>query len=144
MAVKVLYFDREGKQISKEEREKLFEDRNYRVFKEFDNDGVYIALNWVGIVRNPQNIFPDHYPIFVMNVLNYTSDGKLVPDPISDGVSFYRENVALEAYQNLIRRYAPENYKEDAKGGFVEVDNNLAPPDPNIPLTESGDDIGAW
>lgn len=147
------YYDRQGEKISlKAWREKLA-DASYAAVKAFDDGRVRVTLDWVGRVRDAENSFQDTWPVFVMNVGNYGSDGVLRSDPIENGKTYPDETAALNAYTAFIAKWTESQMEVDLETGeeqLVEVGNTLAPveppkpPDPNRPTTETDDEVGAW
>lgn len=143
-----IYIDRHGLRIPKQTWENYRADPTYRVVKEFDNGVVQVRLIWNGQMNKMQSqAFRETWPIFEVRVMNYTADGRLVPDPVADGETFPDESRALEAYEEFLVTWA--NCEIGADGALIEVDNQLAPPpppDPDAPtsvLKDAPEDLGA-
>jgi len=146
----VTYYDREGERISLTAWRERLKDVSYSTLKQYDNGTVRITLDWVGRVRDAANSFRETWPLFVLHVNNYGSDGVLRADPIEDGRTFPDEEAALKAYTEFLTRWTESHVVENGITGemeLVEEGNTLvpdAPPDPNRPTTTVEDDVGAW
>lgn len=144
------YYDREGEKISLAAWKAKQADESYRQLKAYDNGTVRVTLDWTGRVRDAANSFQDTWPMFVLTVANYGSDGVLRADPIEDGKTFPDEATALKAYTAFLTRWTESHVETNGVTGedeLVEEGNTLvpeAPPDPNRPTTAVDDDIGAW
>jgi hypothetical protein len=144
------YYDREGEKISLAAWKEKQADESYRQLKAYDNGTVRVTLEWTGRVKDAANSFQDMWPLFVLNVGNYGSDGVLRADPIEDGKTFGDEATALKTYTEFLTRWTESHVVENGTTGemeLVEEGNTLvpeAPPDPNRPTTMIDDDIGAW
>jgi len=143
------HLDRMGREITKSEWLEKRGDPAYKIVKEFDNGFCNVTLEWIGEIRNCQNLFDYCYPVFEMQVWNY--DGNKVPrqDPVDSGKTFANERDALAYYEEFLTRYAGCRMEEDQFGEktFVEEGNVLTPPPPpdlNVPVTETDDEVGAW
>lgn len=146
---KVRYVDRTGKTINKEEYQAFKADPAYTTLRQYDNGAVRVKLLWIGRVVNPHLQFFDSFKVFGLEVMNYTSDGTLAPDPIYGDQTFSREDAALKAYETFLTKWADCLVDED--GDFMETGNKMEAPksaNPNTPESlpdapELGG-IGAW
>ena len=144
---KVGYFDRELKPIPKDVWTAKSNDPSYWTVRQYDNAVVRVTLKWVGRVPNPGDSFPDYWPMFILLVQNYRSDGSLANDPADGDRTFPNEAAAIGGYEDFLLKWT--QCAQDEEGAFVEADNTLtlpAPPDPNKPATESDElgGTGAW
>jgi hypothetical protein len=143
------YFDAKYRQTDKNHWKALRDDPEYRIMRQFDNGVVNDALEWVGEIDD-KTVLRDCWKMFRLNVKNYTADGRLAPDPVEDGKWFAFETPATNAYEAFLDRWTDSHFEADGSGKFVEVGNTLAPPDPNVPLTDLASikgmnlDIGVW
>lgn len=148
---KVGYSKRDGQPCTKAEWSDLRKDLSYCSVRQFDNDIVRVEVKWHGLVRDPQNLFRETYPLFMLNVYNYNSFGDRVVDPVESGKTFPTEEAAVAFYEKFVERWS-ESYVDD--GVLVEVGNSLAPPPPpnlDAPSSEvasikgiEDDGCGAW
>lgn len=141
-----LYLDREGVAISQDDWRVKSKDPAYTTVEQYDNGVVQITLKWVGRVVNPQDLFPGFYPVYVLLVKNYRSDGSLANDPVDNDKTFQTEAAAVEEYRRFLLEWT--QCTTDEEGAFVEADNTLTPPkppDPNLPSSATDElDGGAW
>jgi hypothetical protein len=153
MAVKIGYFDRDGNSIPLAQWKTYRQDESYALVKQFDNGKVRVILEWMGRVPNPHASFPDTWPLFMLMVHNYASDGTLRADPVDDGKTFCNERAAVDFYTTFIAKWTESELEVDLETGeevLVEVGNTLKPveppkpPDPNKPTTDTDDEVGAW
>lgn len=143
------YFNRDGLRIDAAEFTQLQLDPAYVTLKEYDNGKVRLRLVWLGKLTNQEHSsWRDTWPLFSIGVWNYTAEGKMVPDPVSNGVSYATETEALNAYEEFLINWADAEINDN--GVLVEKDNLLAPPpppDPDKPTTEmhlDEDNDAAW
>jgi hypothetical protein len=148
MAVK--YINRKGAELSRADWDKRQKDDTYRIVSRYDNGVVNVTLIWNGRVADAQNLLPTMYPVFVLLVKNYMSDGRMVNDPVENDKTFATEKDGVDAYSKFLEHWTA--CEIDESGKFKEADNKLAPvvppppPDPNLPTSVSSelDDLGAW
>jgi hypothetical protein len=147
---KISYFGRDGRQIQKSEWARLRANGEYRVVRKYDNGAVFVELEWLGEVRDAANLFKDHYPLFMLNVINYDAVGNLRRDPVDNGKTFATERDGIEHYEAFLERWT--NSHRDENNVLVEEDNIHTPPpppDPDAPSSEvssiklGADDDGA-
>lgn len=144
-----IYIDRYGLRIPKQTWDTYQADPAYRVVREFDNGVVQLRVIWNGRLNQLQaQSFRETWPVYEVRVMNYTAEGKLVPDPVSDNSTFPDEAAALDAYEEFLVTWA--DCEIDAEGKLVEVGNQLAPPpppDPDAPTSTAiknvPEDLGA-
>jgi hypothetical protein len=150
MMAKIGYFDREGDAVSPQLWKEKQADKAYKHLKAFDNGSVLVTLDWNGKVNDPANSWRDSWAVFVLNVINYDSQGVGRPDPIMDGKTFPYEEDAVKAYEDFLVSWTESHRVTNGVTGedeLVEEGNRLvpdAPPDPNRPATAVDDDVGAW
>lgn len=146
MAKSLLFVNREGVPIAPDRWKELSADPAYFNVRQYDNAVVQVTLKWVGRVPDPQNTFPDYWPVFIILVKNYRADGSLAVDPAASDKTFPNEAAAIKGYEEFLTRWTESSV--DAEGKFIEEDNTLtppAPPDPNVPQSVSMDlEEGAW
>jgi hypothetical protein len=142
----VLYVNREGVPIPPARWKELSADAAYFTVRQYDNAVVQVTLKWVGRVPDPDNTFPDYWPVFMILVKNYRADGTLAVDPADSDKTFPDETAAIKGYEEFLTRWTASSV--DAEGKFTEEDNLLTPPpppDPNVPQSVSTDlEEGAW
>lgn len=124
-------------------------DAAYEQVRLYDNGVVHVELEWVGRVADFGTVFSDYYKVFRVSVQNYTTDGRLVADPVDKDKFFYRQADAIKFYEEFLTKWT--NSSVNSAGVFQEADNALAPPppeDPNRPESGSADEafaeVGAW
>lgn len=150
------YFNKNGARIAAEEWSKLAKEPGYHNIIEYDNGVVRVKVTWVGRVVGIEDLYPDMYKVFRLNVSNYNSIGNLVPDPVSDGRWFSNRDVAVKAYGEFLERWTASHRDED--GELIEEGNIFAPPpppppppSPDAPTSDCStikgmvdDGVGAW
>jgi hypothetical protein len=150
---KISFYDRDGEKISLAAWKEKQADESYTTLKQFDNGKVRVILEWNGRVPNADSSFSDTWPLFILTVGNYASDGRLRTDPVDDGKTFSNEKDALDFYTAFIAKWTESELEVDLETGeevLHEVGNTLAPveppkpPDPNRPTTDTDDEVGAW
>jgi len=144
----IKYIDRAGKTITAKEWKEKRDDPLYSTVKEYDNGVVKVTLKWSGRVANPQNTYAEFWPVFILLVKNYRSDGSCVDDPVDGDRTYPTEAAGDIAYQTFLLKWT-ECETSEHTDEFVEFGNSLAPeppPDPNKPATQSEElgDTGAW
>ncbi len=149
---KTLYINADGAHITKEAWQERRSDSEYCTVKRFDNGKVLVEVEWVGEVKNYQNLWPADYPVFRLTVANYRENGEAVPDPVFDDTSFPDKDFAIQAYTNFLSHWTESGVNED--GVFEEVDNIYTPPPPpnfDAPTSDlstikgiEDDGVGAW
>ena len=150
------YFGKDQRQLQRVEWNRLRQDRNYRVVREYDNGVIYVRLEWRGEIDDIAT-FRDCWKMFVLHVGNYTDTGDIRPDPVENCRTFAYEADGIAAYEKFLESWTLSH--RNADGEFEEEDNNLipepppAPPNPDAPTSDMsavkgldlGDsDIGAW
>jgi hypothetical protein len=148
----IAYFGRDGRLCQRNEWARLRDDPSYRIVRQYDNGSIRIQVEWLGEVTDPQNLFPDMYRLFRINVWNYDAYNVLRPDPVRDGDTYPTEKTAIKAYEEFLLDWTNCSVTED--GDFIEEDNSLAPPpplNPDAPTSEvtaikgiTDDGVGAW
>lgn len=143
---RVGYFDRAGLPITQAFWKEKQADPSYTTVRQYDNAVVKVTLKWNGRVTNTDT-FQDYWPMFILLVQNYTSDGSLANDPVAGDKTFGSEEAALKGYEDFLVDWTGS--ERDTEGAFVEADNLLTPPpppDPNQPASVSEElgDEGAW
>lgn len=144
----VIYLNREGKRITRDEFKARRADPEYCMVRQFDNGRVRAQLEWIGRIQNPDSTFPDYYKLFELHIHNYDSEGQLQKD-FASGETFSNEAAAIARYEEFLTKWA-ECVVNDF-GKFEEVGNVLTPPpppDPDAPSTEPDapelGGVGAW
>lgn len=138
-ASKSNYLDRHGGKITREEWLKLREDPDYCTLGQFQNEKVLVRAVWHGYPRD-HRVMEEYWEIFQLEIYNRL-ENKWVIDP---GSRFYwDEQQMMAAYRVFLKRYT--DCHDDDEGNFVEVGNELAPPDPNKASgAEENTFIGSW
>ncbi|UUZ75462.1 hypothetical protein LP414_27490 [Polaromonas sp. P1(28)-13] len=144
---KFAFVGRDGARITPEDWKAKTADAAYSVVSQYDNGVVQVTLKWVGRVPNPENSYPEYWPVFRILVKNYCADGSLSNDPVDNDKTFPTEVAGKAAYEEFLSKWTA--CEVDAEGDFMEADNTLTPPkppDPNKPNTESEElgEVGAW
>jgi hypothetical protein len=141
---KTLYFNRANHPISKDEWDDKRADPAYRQVALYDNAVVKVEVAWSGRVTNAQNLLPEYYPVFVLLVKNYTSEGWLVDDPVDNDRTFPDEVSARAAFAKFVERWTDASPDEIAKSILSEPEPE-APPPPDRPASDEGEIAGgAW
>jgi hypothetical protein len=155
------YINRAGEEITLVDWRNLRKTKGYTHIKEFENDRLYAAVLWHGEINDPNTIPAEHwkpYRLVVINIVSYDADGLPLPEPkrVSDpdaSGEFRTEREALDAYEDLLVRYAKCEWLPSMKEGehhFVERNNKLAPPPPDEPTVKAGEAdidpaiVGSW
>ena len=133
------YKGRENEELTKEQWEAHLSDPEYAVLLDFENDLVKVRVEWTGQTSDKNCPF-DWWDIYRVDIFTKVGD-KWVRDPASK--RDHNGNSALHSARQFLANYTDCEF--DSGGGFHEVGNKLAPPDPN---TASGADtnsfIGSW
>lgn len=143
----VIYINREGEKISKQDWKELQTQDSYKVVRLYDNGVVHLQLTWIGRIDNPDT-FQSYWKNFILTVKNYRSDGSLVNDPVDGDRTFSNEAEGIKAYEDFLLHWTDCSVDDEAK--FVERGNTLElplPPDPNRPeggVFEVDGMNGAW
>jgi hypothetical protein len=155
------YINRQGGKISRAAWLAHRKDRDYVVIKEFENDRIFALIEWLGVGKNAENVPQAHWKLYRLNVENIvTTDGegrpldapRRSPDVMMTR-EFRTEKEALEAYEDLLVRFGGCEWlpSSSGEGGrqFVERDNVLLPPPPDVPDTRGMDEeiqdiAGSW
>ena len=137
-----IYFALDGvTRISKSEWFVLRRDRNTTVVAQFQNDTVKATLHWLG--RVPQVMFEESYPLYEVVIEDFVN-GHWVYSAES-GHTYATREAAVNAYEGYLACWT--ECSVDEHGKFNEVGNLLGPepePDPNIPVSATTADEGAW
>jgi hypothetical protein len=145
----VAYFTRGGARIDKNEWARNRADPSYCEVRAYDNGAVRVTLEWLGKITDYGNVYPMFHKLFKLHVANYTTDGRLVPDPVEQSRTFATEAEAVKFYEEFLTKWTESGV--DEFGDFQEADNSLTPPpppDPNRPSIEPDEPelggVGAW
>lgn len=141
------YIGRDGSPLTRVDWQAKRADPTYCTVRQYDNGVVQVTLKWSGVIT--QATLEEYWPVYILLVKNYLSDGSTVNDPVDGDKTFPNELTGLAAYEEFLTRWTDCTTTQDDEGNvvFVEADNALTPeppPNPDRPTTVWESGVGAW
>ena len=141
------WIDRHGYSISQARHAELQQDESYVNVRQFENGQLRLTITWIGQIA--KGCFPGLEVNFKATVFNFTPSRHWVPDPVTQGRTFSKEEEAIMFYEHFLLQWAGARYEPG--GMFLAVGNRLGPKPPldaDCPVTpvDAGEvgACGAW
>jgi hypothetical protein len=119
------------------------------VRRRYQNWRIRISLIWWGINDSPKVVPRDQAPLWLVEVcdrvvVENTTTGEIQEKftEAPDSKTFARREQAERYFESILERFTSSVRRDD--GTLKEVDNELAPPDPDVPVSVGTGDDAAW
>jgi hypothetical protein len=136
------YFDKSGKELTKDRWSELQKDEDYCIIHSFENDRFLFQIKWFGKVDNADNLFRHSYPMFVSNSLQYDEATDDWIEAIDSGRTFGALSSATTYYEDFLLTYTDASVDED--GEITSSDNLQSKPKPIEPPKPSAVPLGEY